>query len=624
MLYPLFGVVDDATITLHDRKIVSLRGFWRFTAPGISTKLRIDKEWRLQGIENVSSAHYTLTLFIPPALRTGDFGLILPPVSAALKIRLNGKLVAEKGRVDPQLRFPQDSSEAFSWYTVKNEYLAPGTAQELDLEITGFQGGGGVYGNAHIYFGGVAEISQKYNRIFLITCFLAAAILMIALFHFALVSAKHSRRANLHFVLLSLAMAFHILGMNGLGYYLVNEFAVNATLIHTIIATFPFAMVGFSLRYFHLTHRWIRFAAYVYLIVMGLTLVCCLLFPTLIPYYLKYGLTTGVGAMAAALAFAIYASIRGVIGGVEGAKIVLLGFVIYAFAVLNDITFYFSYASSMKLADAGFLIAVVCIALALATRLEQAAVEKDELHEWHKEITLAAQIQNTALQKRSLKTTKLEIATLFQPMKIIGGDFFAFHEISENKTGVFIADVSGHGIAAALLVNTIKSIFLQQRERALMPAELLRNMNSALFPHLQEQFVTAAYCVFDFENGKISVAQAGHPPLYFMERKTGAVCRVKPKGRFLGFESEIRYETTELAIGDYARVFLYSDGIIEAGSISGRPYTSNRLEELLARTVALKGDALLKELESDIRTVSHAELNRDDDSSCVVVDLLVA
>ena len=132
--------------------------------------------------------------------------------------------------------------------------------------------------------------------------------------------------------------------------------------------------------------------------------------------------------------------------------------------------FYFYSATQFKFADAGFLVTVICVALALAQRLQKSAFEKEELRDWKKEVSLAAQIQNLALPRRSIKNGNLQIETLFRPMKIIGGDFFGFHEISESMTGVLIADVSGHGIAAALMVNTLNTVFLQQRQNAANPA----------------------------------------------------------------------------------------------------------------------------------------------------------
>ena len=112
-----------------------------------------------------------------------------------------------------------------------------------------------------------------------------------------------------------------------------------------------------------------------------------------------------------------------------------------------------------------------------------------------------------------------------------------------NRSGRGVADVSGLGIAAALLVNTINTIFMQQRHVADQPALLMQNMNSALYPHLREQFVTAAYCVVDRGSVKIRIAQAGHPPIYLLRRGEPQLLRAKPKGRFFGFEEHLHFET---------------------------------------------------------------------------------
>lgn len=620
-LSPLFSFVENSEITLQNREAVSLKGYWTFSAGQQKQNLRVDKEWRLQGLRNVASGSFSLAIDIAPDLRTGDFALILPPVSAAVRILLNGVLIAEKGKVSPEFRYPQNSSEAFSWYPIKAELLTPGPRQQLTLDITGFHGGGGLYGNAHIYFGGLEAIKEKYNFIFLMTAFLSAAMFMIAVFHFALVSDRNYRRANLHYVLLSLAMSAHILGMNGLGYYLWNNFIFNAALIHLLVAAFPFALTGFTLRYFQLHYPVIRRLAYWYGGAMAAFLALVAAFPVFIPLYLNLGLPFGVTVMALSLCFAIFGAVQGVRQKTEGASLVLVGLLTYGVAVLNDVIFYFYSATQYKFADAGFLVTVVCVALALAQRLQRSAFEKEELRDWKKEVSLAAQIQNLALPRRSIQNANLQIETLFKPMKIIGGDFFGFHEISENVTGVLIADVSGHGIAAALMVNTLNTVFLQQRENAEDPAGLMQKMNAALYPHLQEQFVTAAYCLLDFSARKILFAQAGHPPIYLLRRDGKGLEKVKPKGKFFGFLPQLSYEIAELSMNDYSRLFLYSDGVIEAGAIQGRPYSVARLESFLLRSGQLAPPELLAALDRDIQHATQTSMNHDDDSSCVVVDL---
>lgn len=623
-VYPAVALPENAQTSLADRAPASLRGLWEFSDGQSKRLLRVDKEWRLQGVAKVSKARFSLGIVIPHELRSGDFALILPPVSAAVRIFLNEKLIAEKGIVDQRFRYPQNSSEAFSWYPIKLESLSPAVQQKLTLEITGFQEGGGVYGNAHIYFGGIEEIKDRYSFIFLTTAFIAAAIFMIAVFHFSLVGDRIYRRANLHYVLLSLAMSCHVLGMNGLGYHLLNNFVFNAALIHIIVAAFPFALVGFSLRYFQLQYPLIRRLAYYYGASMAVVLISCAIMPDVIPFYLRYGLPFGVAVMALSLVFALFAAVKGVLGRIQGARLVLAGFLVYGAAVLNDVLFYFSYATSVKLADAGFLFAVVCVALALAQRLQRSTQEKNELSDWQKELNLAAQIQRLALPAHTVNAPHLQIRTLFKPMKIIGGDFFAFHEISRDVTGILIADVSGHGIAAALLVNTINTIFMQQRHVADQPALLMQNMNSALYPHLREQFITAAYCVVDRGRGKIRIAQAGHPPIYLLRRGEPQLLRAKPKGRFFGFEEHLHFETEEYELRDFQRIFLYSDGVIEAGAIKTSPYSVSRLEDFLLASSGSSAEGLLEDLERDILRHTHTAMNTDDDSSCVVVDLLVA
>lgn len=610
------------TRALASREPHSLAGFWNFSSPVYKGPLRVDKEWRLQGISGVESASFSVKILVPQHLRTGDFALILPPVSAAIRIQFNGKTVAERGAIQAGHAYPIHSSEAFLWYPVKLELFTNESEQELRLDIQGFRGGGGVYGNAHIYFGGIDEIRSHYNSIFLLTVFVAAAIFMIAVFHLVLVADHSYRRANLHYVLLSLAMSAHIIGMNGLGYFIWDNFLFNAALIHFLVAAFPYAMTGFTLRYFKLQYPKVRRVAYAYALAMALFLIMTAALPDLIPIYLNYVLPFGVVAMALSLVFVLVGAIRGLRKKIDGAKLVFFGFLAYGIGVINDVAFYFSYATPIKMADAGFLVAVICVAFALALRLRKSVQEQEELRDWQKEIALAAQIQNLALPQRSLDTGYVKISTLFKPMKMIGGDFFSFHRISDAKTGIFIADVSGHGIAAALLVSTLRSIFYQQRELADRPALFLEAMNKALYPHLHEQFVTAAYCVIDSSERKIRVAQAGHPPIYLVSVASAAIDKAKPRGKFFGFAPDSRYEESELPLSQYSRIFLYSDGVIEAGALAGKPYSATRLENFLMQNRELDETTLLQKLEIDIFQCTGVAMNTDDDSSCIVADLL--
>ncbi len=156
------------------------------------------------------------------------------------------------------------------------------------------------------------------------------------------------------------------------------------------------------------------------------------------------------------------------------------------------------------------------------------------------------------------------------------------------------------------------------------PALLMQNMNLALYPHLKEQFITAAYCVIDCNAGKIRIAQAGHPPIYMLRRGEQGLLRAKPKGRFFGFDEHLKFDTEEYELRDFQRIFLYSDGVIEAGAIGTSPYSAARLEDFLLASKGSTADGLLKELERDIVKHTNTAMNTDDDSSCVVVDLLVA
>lgn len=253
--------------------------------------------------------------------------------------------------------------------------------------------------------------------------------------------------------------------------------------------------------------------------------------------------------------------------------------------------------------------------------LKSAVEEKEDYISIKAELKLAKKIQDSSLPLHPPTGGRAKVVSRYNPMTAIGGDYYDFHTPDENSLGVVVADVSGHGIPAAIVAAMFKMAFNLQKHVSRRPNEVLKRINKLLLDSIHKQFVTACYLFFDLENKRVLYASAGHPPVAFYRRKTNKVELVRPRGRVLGCFAEIPDEILDLpfAIGD--RIILYTDGISEARNSSGEMFGDERLSHYIVensetRSADLFADGLLDQVKEFC-----GKSVPDDDITLVVVDL---
>lgn len=171
------------------------------------------------------------------------------------------------------------------------------------------------------------------------------------------------------------------------------------------------------------------------------------------------------------------------------------------------------------------------------------------------------------------------ISSLYKPMDLVGGDFFDFIKFRDSgKTGIFLSDVSGHGLAAAFITSMIKTIILQAGEKKLDPAELLKYINDILNDQIGGNFVTAFYGIYDSETRKFLFSNAGHnPPFIITDRGISLLQGNKTmplavmKNSFLIKNKE--YKNAEVTLPAGSKVLLYTDGFTECRPSNRRNIT---------------------------------------------------
>ena len=232
------------------------------------------------------------------------------------------------------------------------------------------------------------------------------------------------------------------------------------------------------------------------------------------------------------------------------------------------------------------------------------------------ELEIARRIQTSILPEQMPEMAGLRVAAKYVPMSEVAGDFYDFLVVDERRVGVLIADVSGHGVPAALVASMVKVAIAAQALHADDPAKVMAGLNSVLAGKLQGQFVTAAYLYLDLEKGTGSYSAAGHPPLFHYRAADRAVHDVVENGLILGIMPFANYESQTLSLVNGDRFLLYTDGVIEADR-AGEEFGELRVKGILSES---------DEAEEICRSVSAAVSSwtngmAGDDITIVAIDI---
>jgi sigma-B regulation protein RsbU (phosphoserine phosphatase) len=306
-------------------------------------------------------------------------------------------------------------------------------------------------------------------------------------------------------------------------------------------------------------------------------------------------------------------------------RILRVGFAIFAvFSLHANLSYYFfSGPFAQNLEGVGLLILFCCLGYLVAVRFFQN--EKDLITIEH-ELETAREIQSFILPREMAQIKGLEIAARYVPMTTMAGDFYDFLVIDDNRIGILVADVSGHGVPASLIASMVKIAFVSQAPHAADPARVLAGVNHILCGKLESDFVTAGYLFIDIEQQTASYAGAGHPPLLLWRQKEQEIIEIRPKGIILGQMEDTVYKNTGLKLQKSDRFVLYTDGIVEALNPAGEIYGGDRFKSFIKSNSDLAADQFSDRLLDVISGWSGrgSKSSLDDDLTLLVVDFEMA
>jgi phosphoserine phosphatase RsbU/P len=223
-----------------------------------------------------------------------------------------------------------------------------------------------------------------------------------------------------------------------------------------------------------------------------------------------------------------------------------------------------------------------------------------QLVEINAELEMARQIQLSILPSTTPKISGMDIVARYIPMTSVAGDFYDFIVVDERHVGILIADVSGHGLPAALIASMLQVALTAQARHASEPGKVLAGLNQALCGKFQHNFVTAAYVYVDLEKRFMNYAGAGHPPLLLWRKSTGSASQLLENGLVMGQFEEATYDSLQVPVEPGDRFVLYTDGILETCNPAQEEFGTDRFMQFMETNNQLTAgpfaDALLLEL----------------------------
>ena len=251
---------------------------------------------------------------------------------------------------------------------------------------------------------------------------------------------------------------------------------------------------------------------------------------------------------------------------------------------------------------------------------ERAIESERRLFSISKELETARNIQQSILPAATPSVAGLEIVTSYLPMAEVAGDFYDFLDPDDGRLGVLVADVSGHGVPAALIASMVKVGLAAQADHAGDPARVIAGMNHALCGKFEFAYVTATYAFLDPARRMLTYASAGHPPILLL-RANGEIESLEEGGLVLAFTPDAPYSAASVPVNPGDRLLLYTDGLLEAADLRGAFFGDARLFESLRKTAALDLPAFLAHLISDLNAWRGPNALLTDDATLVAIEL---
>ena len=242
----------------------------------------------------------------------------------------------------------------------------------------------------------------------------------------------------------------------------------------------------------------------------------------------------------------------------------------------------------------------------------------------HKELTsikgdlaVAREIQQAILPRIfppfPEEANTLDIAASMNAAKDVGGDFYDFFRIDNDRIGFTIADVSGKGVPAAIFMAVARTLIRATGIRGVSPAECITYINALLSQEaVNNMFVTVFYGIYNIHTGEVTYANAGHNPPYLVRADGSVEMLPLSKDIVAGAFDDFQYSQESLQLEPGDTLLLYTDGVTEAINTEDKEYGEGRLEKQLAQCSNLSCQEIIDKVKEDVKAFAGEAEQSDD------------
>lgn len=234
------------------------------------------------------------------------------------------------------------------------------------------------------------------------------------------------------------------------------------------------------------------------------------------------------------------------------------------------------------------------------------------------ELDTARTIQRSILPDSPPVIEGVDISIWYQPASRVGGDFYDFYRFEDGSLGVFMADVAGHGLSAALVASMVKVMFINTVEKfGTEPARFMDSLQQVFRKLAPGSYMTSLYTYIDFSSSTVTTANAGHWPMLAMN--DGSLFQDATRGVMLGFPVEHEYRETSFSLREGTRLVIYTDGILEEPDTEGTLFGDERFRKLVEASLYTE-KPLTETVGNELNNWSGNYGGFEDDMTLVVID----
>lgn len=234
------------------------------------------------------------------------------------------------------------------------------------------------------------------------------------------------------------------------------------------------------------------------------------------------------------------------------------------------------------------------------------------------QLQIAGELQARLLPAGPPEIDGYAIAGVCTPAYEVGGDYFDYFHLADGRLGVVVADVSGNGIGAALLMSSFRALLVPGARAGVSPAALMGQMNSLLPEFARKRdFITAFYGILDIAGGAFTYANCGHN-LPLLVRADGRIEHLTQSGPSLIILPGAQYETGTVVLHEADLLVLFTDGVVEVFDSQRQEFGNGRLEEVARRSREGSAGDVLEDIVAATRSFSGSEIPHDDFTLVVI------